>query len=144
MHAVTHAIPIPASTPRVPTIVWAGRILSAIPVLFLIFDTVIKFLNIAPVTDSFTQLGYPLGLARVIAVLELVCLIAYLVPRTAVLGAVLLTGYLGGAIATHVRAESPLFTHVLFPVYVALLLWAGLYLREHRLRGLLPLRQSRA
>ena len=119
----------------------AGRVISAIPVAFLLFDSGIKFVGIQPVADSMTQLGYPLHLTLGIAVIELICLVAYLVPRTSVLGAVLLTGYLGGAIATHVRVESPLFSHVLFPVYVAALLWGGLYLRESRLSALLPLRK---
>ena len=115
----------------------AGRIVSAIPIAFLVFDTVIKFAGIQPVADSMTQLGWPLHLSLGIAVIEAVCLVAYLVPRTSILGAVLLTGYLGGAVATHVRVESPLFSHVLFPVYVAALLWGGLYLRDSRLGALL-------
>ena len=122
---------------------WAGLILTALPVLFLLFDTVIKVMAIGPVVvDSFAELGFPVSLARGIGLLELGCLAVYVVPRTSVLGAVLLTGYLGGAIATHVRIGSPLFTHVLFPVYVALLVWAGLFLREDRLRSLIPIRES--
>ena len=85
-------------------------------------------------------LGYPPGSVQGIGIIELVCLVLYMVPRTSVLGGLLLTGYLGGAIATHVRVSNPLFTHTLFPVYVALVLWGGLYLREKRLRALLPLR----
>ncbi len=115
--------------------------LSALAALFLIFDSVIKFTTIPPVVDSFNQLGYALHLAPVIGLIEIVCVALYLIPRTSVLGAVLMTGYLGGAIATHVRAESPLFSHTLFPIYVALLIWGGLYLREDRLRALLPLRR---
>jgi hypothetical protein len=118
----------------------AGRAVTALPVLFLIFDTGIKLLNIAPVVQSMRELGYPEGMGPTLGVIELVCLAAYLLPRTAVLGAVLLTGYLGGATATHVRLGNPLFSHVLFGVYVGVLLWAGLYLREPRLRALLPLR----
>lgn len=129
-----------ASTPR--SRVWAARVLTAIPVLFLLMDSVMKLLALPLVTDSMAQLGYrpDPGLARGIGVVLFVCLLLYVVPRTSVLGAVLLTGYLGGAIATHVRIGHPLFSHVLFPVYVALLLWGGLYLREPRLRALLPLR----
>jgi hypothetical protein len=119
---------------------WAGRIMTALPVLFLLFDSVIKFTRIDPVVQSFNQLGYPIELAIWIGVIELVCLAAYVVPGTSVLGAILLTGYLGGAIASHVRIGSPLFTHVLFPIYVAALLWGGIYLREGRLRALVPLR----
>ena len=87
------------------------------------------------------QLGYPEGVVRWLGIVELVCLAAYVVPRTAVLGAILLTGYFGGAVATHVRMGNPLFTHVLFPIYVAVLVWGGLYLREDRLWALVPLRR---
>jgi hypothetical protein len=120
---------------------WAGAIVTGLPVLFLLFDSVIKLMQIQPVKDSFTQLGYPLSLAPIIDTIELVCLALYLLPRTSVLGAILLTGYLGGAVATHVRVGSPLLSHVLFPTYIGLLLWTGLYLRESRLRALVPLRQ---
>ena len=122
--------------------VWTARVLTAIPVLFLLFDTVIKLMRIDPVIDSFNALGYPASLALAIGVLELACLALYLVPATSVLGAVVLTGYLGGAVATHVRVENPLLTHVLFPVYVGLFLWGGLFLREPRLRCLLPSRRA--
>jgi hypothetical protein len=107
----------------------------------LVFDSVIKLMRIAPVLDSFNELGYPESLALAIGILESVCLIVLLVPRTSILGAIILTGYLGGAVATHVRVGSPLASHVLFPVYVALLIWAALFLREDRLRGLVPLRR---
>ncbi len=93
-----------------------------------------------PVVESFRQLGYPTSLGLAIGLLELTCLVLYVVPRTSVLGAVLLTGYLGGAVATHVRVGSPLFTHILFPIYVAGLIWGGLFLRERRLLTLIPLR----
>ena len=117
---------------------WTGRILTLLPVLFLLFDSTIHVLNIEPVVESFAELGYPVGVARGLGILELLCLIVYLVPRTAILGAILLTGYLGGAVATHVRVTSPLFSTVLFPVYVGALLWGGLYLRDARLRALIP------
>jgi hypothetical protein len=110
-------------------------VLSALPVLFLLFDVTIKLLNIRPVVDSMIELGYPQNLGPAIGALELVCLAVHLVPRTATLGAILITGFLGGAVATHVRVGDPLFTHVLFPVYVAILLWAGLSLRNPRVRG---------
>jgi hypothetical protein len=118
------------------TKVWAGRVIGALPVLFLLFDGVIKLLNIEPVTESFTRLGYSPSVAAGIGILELACVAIYLIPRTAALGGVLLTGFLGGAIATHLRVGDPLFTHVLFPVYVAALLWGGLLLRNARLRAL--------
>ena len=88
--------------------------------------------------DGTTELGYPAGVVLPLGIIQIVCLLLYVVPRTSVLGAVLWTGYLGGAIATHVRLGNPLFSHVLFPVYVALLLWGGLWLRDRRLRGMLP------
>jgi len=97
-------------------------------------------LKLGPAVDGTMALGYPAGSVQGIGIIELVCLVLYLVPRTSVLGGLLLTGYLGGAIATHVRVSNPLFTHTLFPVYVAIVLWGGLYLREKRLRALLPLR----
>ena len=118
----------------------AGYVLTVLVALFLTFDTVIKVLKLAPAVQGTTQLGYPASAVLRIGLIELVCLALYLVPRTSVLGALLLTGYLGGAIATHVRLGSPLLSHTLFPIYVALLLWGGLYLRETRLRELVPLR----
>jgi hypothetical protein len=113
-------------------------VLTGLTSAFLLFDVVIHLLLIQPVVDSFTMLGYPLGTVRVIAVLELFCLVLYLVPRTSVLGAVLLTGYLGGAVSAQVRVESPLFSTTLFPVYVGVALWLGLWLRHDRLRRLVP------
>jgi DoxX-like family len=129
------------TVPTVKTAIWAGRIISAFAVLFLIFDSVIKVLSMAPAVDSTTQLGYPAGLVVGIGILELACLAVYVFPRTAVLGAILLTGYLGGAIATQLRAGSPLFS-IIFPVIVGALVWGGLFLREERLRALIPLRSS--
>jgi DoxX-like family len=120
----------------------AGYVLTAFVALFLTFDTVLKVLRLAPAVQGTTELGYPAGTVLWIGMIELVCLALYLVPRTSVLGALLLTGYLGGAIATHVRVGSPLVSHTLFPIYVALMVWGGLYLREPRLRELLPLRRS--
>ncbi|MBI2686534.1 MAG: DoxX family protein [Acidobacteria bacterium] len=118
--------------------VWTGRALSGLAALFLAFDGVIKLLAIEPVLASFAQLGYPVSLAVPIGTLELLCLSVHLFPRTAVFGAVLLTGYLGGGIASHVRLQDPLFTHSLFPVYIGALLWGGLYLRDTRLRAFRP------
>ena len=118
----------------------AGYVLTGLVAAFLTFDTVMKLLQIAPAVQGTTELGYPAGTVVVIGAIELVCLVLYLIPPTSVLGALLLTGYLGGAIATHVRVGSPLPTHTLFPIYVALMAWGGLYLRESRLRDLLPFR----
>ena len=108
--------------------------------LFLAFDTVLKLAQLTPAVEGTVALGYPAHLVLVVGVIELVCLVLYLVPSTSVLGAVFLTGYLGGAVATHVRIGSPLPSHTLFPIYVALMVWGGLYLRDARLRELLPLR----
>jgi hypothetical protein len=116
---------------------WTGYAMSAVAASFLLFDSVIKLVKIAPVVESFEKLGYPHTIAREIGALELACLVLYVVPRTATLGALLLTGFLGGAIATHVRVGDPLFSHVLFPVYVGVLLWVGLCLRDDRPRALL-------
>jgi len=114
-----------------------GVVISALPVLFLTFDAVIKLILIDPVVTSMGELGYPVALARVIDVLELICLLVYVVPRTSLVGAILLTGFLGGAIASHVRIESPLFTHTLFGTYVGLMVWSGLILRHSTLRALI-------
>jgi len=119
---------------------WVGRILSALALLFLLFDSGIKFTNVPAVRDSMTQLGYPVQLAPAIGILEICCIVLYLIPQTSVLGAILMTGYLGGAIASHVRVGNPLFSHILFPTYIGALIWAGLYLREARLRSLVPFR----
>jgi DoxX-like protein len=129
--------PVTATAPTSKRRLRAGEILSGIAVLFLLFDSVIKVMVIAPVVESFSQLGYPVSVSRGIGLLELICLAVYVVPRTSILGAILLTGYLGGAVATHVRVGSPLLTHVLFPLYIAVLLWGGLYLRDERVRALI-------
>ena len=120
---------------------WAGRILTALPVLFLLFDVVIHFMKPAVVVTGFEQLGWSASLSVPLAIVELVCLVLYLIPRTSVLGAVLLTGYLGGAVATNLRVGAPMFTNILFPVYVGLFLWGGLYLRDARVREVFPVRK---
>jgi hypothetical protein len=120
-----------------------GRILTTLTVLFLIMDIVFKFIRPIPpqVLQSMNQLGFQTGLLTTIGILLLACTVLYVIPATSVLGAVLLTGYLGGAISVHVRVGNPLFGYVLFPVYVGVLMWAGLYLREPRLLALSPLRK---
>jgi hypothetical protein len=117
-----------------------GWALSGLVLAFLLFDSAIKFTSVQPVADSFHQLGYPLELAKTIGAIELVCVVLYGLPRTSVLGAVLLTGLFGGAIATHLRVGNPLPSHTLFSLYLAAFVWGGIYLREPRLRALLPLR----
>jgi hypothetical protein len=121
----------------------SGRILTVIPIMFLLFDGAMKLINVTPVIEAQRQLGIPGNLTVVIGILELACVAFYAIPSTAVLGAVLLTGYLGGAISIQLRVGNPLFTHVLFPTYVAALLWGGLYLRDSRLRQFLPRREKR-
>jgi hypothetical protein len=116
---------------------WSGVTASGLAVAFLLFDGGIKLLNIQPVVDAFAHLGYPVQLACGIGLLELACLALYVIPRTACFGALLLTGFLGGAISTHVRIGDPWFSHTLFPIYVALLLWGGLALRDPRPLALL-------
>lgn len=123
------------------TWLWVWRIIMVIVVLFLAFDGIIHVLVIPPVAASFIQLGFPLSLAVPIGIIELVSLVLYCLPRTAVLGAVLLTGYLGGAVLTNMRADLPLFSNILFPVYVGILLWGSLYILDPRIRALLPLRK---
>ncbi len=133
----TYAATNTAKTRRV----WTGRVLSALGVAFMLFDGIIHILKISPVVDAFAKLGFPLGASVALGVVELICVALYLIPRTWVFGAVLLTGYLGGAIATQLRVGAPLFTTTLFPIYVALLLWGGLYLRDDRLRDVFPVRR---
>jgi hypothetical protein len=116
---------------------WLGYALTVITVLFLSFDIVIKFANVPEVAEASAQLGLPLSLAPICGVILLGCLILYLIPRTAPLGAVLMTGYLGGAVLVHLRVGDPLFTHTLFPIYVGAFLWFGLYVRDARVRRLL-------
>jgi len=116
--------------------------MSGLVVLFLLFDSAIKFAKPipAPVAEAFDHLGLPLNLAVKLGILLLCCNALYMIPRTSILGAILLTGYLGGAVVVHWRVGDPLFSHVLFPTYMGALLWLGLYLRESRLRALIPLR----
>jgi DoxX-like family len=138
MHASnSDAQPAPLSKGRL----WTGRIMSALPALFLFVDAVGKLVKPAPVVEGTVQLGYPESVLLGLGIVLLACTVLYVIPRTAILGAILLTGYLGGAVATHVRVGSPLFSHILFPVYVAVLVWGGLYLRDERLRALIPLRR---
>jgi hypothetical protein len=123
---------------------WTGRVLSALPAAFLLLDAVMKFVKPEPVLKGTVELGFSESVILPLGVVLLASTLLYLVPRTAVLGAILLTGYLGGAVCTHVRVGNPLFSHVLFPVYLGVLLWLGLYLRDRRVRALLPLRTDAA
>jgi hypothetical protein len=119
---------------------WTGRVLSGLITAFLLFDAVIHILKPAPVVEGFARLNFPLRFAVPLGIIELVCIVLYVIPRTAILGAMLLTGYLGGAIAIQLPTGNSFFGEVLFPVYVAVMLWGGIYLRDERLRSLVPLR----
>ena len=128
------------TVPASKKMLWTGRIISAVVVLFLLFDSVIKFINPAPVVEASAHLGLPDSLAVVLGIILLACTAIYAIPRTSILGAILLTGYLGGAIATQLPTSNSLFGEILFPVYVGVIAWGGIYLRDDRLRALLPLR----
>lgn len=121
---------------------WTARVTATLAVLFLLFDTTLHLWDGPLVETASVDLGLPAHLMFKLGILEAILLVLYLVPRTAILGAVLWTGYLGGAILTNLRVEKPLFGYVLFPVYIAALLWIPLWLREPRLRALLPLRKN--
>ena len=114
---------------------WAGRIISGLPVLFLLVDGVMKLFKPAPVVEATVALGYTESVIIPIGVVLIVCTILYVIPKTSVFGAILLTGYLGGAVATHVRTGESLFS-IVFPVIFGVLLWLGLYLRDTRVRAL--------
>ena len=125
------------STPNSPKTAarWAGRVLSGLPVAFLIFDAALKLVHPAFVTEASAKIGWPDAVITPLGVVLLACVALYVIPRTAVIGAVLLTGYLGGAVATHLRVGDPLFSHTLFPIYFGVMLWGGLYLRDARVRA---------
>jgi len=123
---------------------WAGRVLSGLFALFMLGASVApKLLGMPVAEQTLAALGWPPGYAVMIGIIELTCVLLYLIPRTSFLGAVAMTALLGGAIATHVRAASPLFSHVLFGVYLGLFMWAGLWLRDSAVRALLPYRSNR-
>lgn len=121
---------------------WTGRVLSGIVIAFMAMDTVFKFMRPVPpqVSEAFTHLGLPLSLGNTLGVLIVICTVLYAIPKTTVFGAILLTGYWGGAVLTHLRVGDPLFSHILFPTYLGVLAWLGIWLREPRLRAVLPLR----
>jgi hypothetical protein len=125
-----------------PRALWAGRVMSGLVVLFLAMDIAMKLANLDVVAQASLQLGWDPGKARTLGVILLACTALYAYPRTAILGAVLLTGYLGGAVAAHARLDDPLFTHVLFGVYLGILAWGGLWLRDPGLRVMFPLRRE--
>ena len=118
---------------------WTGRIIGALPALFLLLDGVMKLIKPAPVVEATVRLGYRESVIVGLGIVLIACTILYLIPRTSILGAILLTGYLGGAVATHVRVGEGLFP-VSFPIIMGVLVWGGLWLRDERLRTLVPLR----
>lgn len=120
-------------------VIWVGRVLSALVILFLLFDGSLKVMELDIVKETGAQLGLPAHLNFGLGVLIFIIVVLYAIPRTSILGAILLTGLLGGAIATHLRVGSPLFTHTLFGLYLGLMAWGGLFLRDERLRALIPL-----
>jgi hypothetical protein len=121
---------------------WMGRLLSGLVIIFLLFDGAIKLVPWPIVTETMDRMGYGSSesLARSLGAISLVCTVLYAIPPTSFVGAILLTGYLGGAMASHVRIGSPLFSHVLFGFYLGLMVWGGLWLRDRKLRALMPLR----
>lgn len=123
------AQPAPVSTKKL----WAGIVISALPALFLLIDGAMKLVKPAFVVEATVQLGYPESVILGLGIVLTACTVIYVIPRTAVLGAILLTGYLGGAVASHVRLGDPLFTHILSPVYFGALIWGGLFLRDERI-----------
>ena len=130
----------PGSNPDTPArsrkAVWTGRILTGLAVSFLVLDAGVKLLALPAAVEATTRLGYPVSTLVPIGIIELACLVIYLIPRTALIGAILWTGYLGGAIASQYRAGNPLFSNTLFPTYIAALIWAGLWLRDRRVNAL--------
>ncbi|MES2697530.1 MAG: DoxX family protein [Verrucomicrobiota bacterium] len=116
---------------------WTGRVLSGFAVLALGLDAVMKLVQPEPVVKGTLELGYPVTVIPTLGVVLLVSTLLYAIPRTAVLGAIFLTGYLGGAVATHVRVDNPLFSHTLFPIYVGIIIWGGLFLRNRQVAAVL-------
>ena len=133
---------MPSNTQTVPvskTMLWAGRVISALPVLFFLMDGVMKLVKPPIVVTSTVQLGYPENAIIPIGIVLILCTLLYVIPPTAVLGAILLTGYLGGAVATHVRVGAGVFP-IVFPIIFGVLVWGGLFLRDARIRALIPVR----
>lgn len=135
---------LPAPLPGTASL-WTGRVLSGLVIAFFLLDAAIKLPPLQPVLDTMAELGWPADAqtARTLGLLMIACILLYAYPATSVLGAILITGYLGGAVATHLRIGSPLFTHTFFGIYVGVLAWGGLWLRDPRLRALLPIMKAR-
>jgi DoxX-like family len=135
----TMQVPTQASVHSTKSL-WAGRIVSGLVTAFLLFDAIIHLMKPAPVVEAFAKLGFPIRLAVPLGIVELVCVLLYVIPGASILGAILLTGYLGGAIAIQLPTGNPFFGEVLFPAYIGIFLWGGIYLRDERLRTLIPFR----
>lgn len=128
---------VSSSASRSKALKWTGRIMTGIAIIFLTMDAVVKLVGVKAAVEGTAQLGYQPHHLAIIGYIALACLVLYIIPRTAPLGAILWTGYFGGAVATHLRLDNPLFTHILSPIYFAAFLWIGLYIRDPRVRGLL-------
>jgi len=138
--AIDEAIPaIAEEAPIAKPALWLGRVLSSLVILFLLFDGAIKLVPWPVVTETMDRIGSSENLARSLGFITVACTVIYAIPPTSILGAILLTGYLGGAMASHVRIGSALFSHTLFGLYLGLMVWGGLWLRDRRLRPLIPL-----
>src|SRR5213080_1143587 len=137
MPTIAEKVPVSKSA------LWLGRVLSGLVIVFLLFDGAIKLVPWPIVTETMDKMGYGSSetMARSLGIITIVCTVLYSIPPTSILGAILLTGYLGGAMASHVRIGSPLFTHTLFGLYLGLMVWGGLWLRDRNLRDLIPFRR---
>jgi hypothetical protein len=144
MSSTTGAAVLPHSAPVVSNPRrWTGIVITGLIALFMLFDAAMKFAAPKPVADAFVRIGWPIDLSVTLGVLLLTSTVLHIIPRTAILGAILLTGYLGGAVATNLRLHNPWFSHTLFPVYFGILLWGALWLRDPRVAELIPLRGRR-
>lgn len=123
--------------------IWTGRIMSAFAVLFMLFDSITKLMKTPQVVEATANLGYPESMIPIIGLILLVLIILYVIPNTTIFGAILLTGYLGGAVASNLRIMSPLFSNTLFPIYFAIILWGGIYLRDDLIREFIPFRKKK-
>jgi len=137
MPTIAEKVPVSKSA------LWLGRVLSGLVILFLLFDGAIKLVPWPVVTETMDRIGYGSSetLARSLGIITIVCTVLYAIPPTSILGAILLTGYLGGAMASHLRIGSPLFSHTLFGFYLGLMVWGGLWLRDKGLRAAIPFRR---
>ena len=129
------------STTKSKTQLWIARVMSGIVILFMLMDSIMKFIQPAEVVTGTTELGFELHHIFTLGILGLISVLLYAYPRTSLLGAILLTAYWGGAVATHLRLDNPLFSHLLFPVYLGILAWGVLWLRDQNIRNFLPFRR---